>query len=52
MTTIMSEYVDDELPLPKFSEVFGEGNMSSKKLRRMDMSDGLGSNGEETTGYV
>ncbi len=46
---IMTEYIDDELPLPKFAEVFGDGtNLVNKKIKRPDLSDG---GGEETTGY-
>eukprot|EP01032_Pedospumella_encystans_P014865 gene14865-17049_t len=29
--TIMTEYVDDELPLPPFAELFGEGLMPNKR---------------------
>ena len=27
----MTEYVDDELPLPPFADMFGEGLVSNKK---------------------
>ncbi len=29
--TLMTEYVDDELPLPPFADMFWEGLVSSKK---------------------
>lgn len=31
LMTIMTEYVDDELPLPPFAELFGEGLLPNKK---------------------
>ena len=49
----MTEFVDDELPLPPFAEMFGEGSMSNKKKKQKlagSRSDGL--TGEESTGYV
>lgn len=47
----MTEYVDDELPLPSFAEIFGEGLMSSKKRnKKLTGARGEGLNGDETTG--
>jgi hypothetical protein len=41
--TIMTEYVDDELPLPPFAELFGEGpapiRRKSKKIRDNPLAD-------------
>jgi hypothetical protein len=37
----MTEYVDDELPLPPFSDIFGEGITSNKKkLKKRDSLSG------------
>lgn len=48
----MTEFVDDELPLPPFAEMFGEGPMSNKKKKqKMGGSRGDGLTGEESTGY-
>jgi hypothetical protein len=47
----MSEYVDDEFPLPRFSEIFGDGtSIQAKKYKKNDVSDAGG--GEESTGFV
>ncbi len=43
----MTEYVDDDLPLPKFAEVFGDGLPTTKKAKGTDSGDG---GGEETYG--
>ena len=48
----MSEYMDEELPLPSFFEIFGDGFQSSKKKRRSyaTMSGKIDSTlGDETT---
>eukprot|EP01038_Epipyxis_sp_PR26KG_P004877 gene4877-6833_t len=42
----MSEYVDDELPLPSFNEIFGDGN-SNKKRKKGGVQE---VSGEESTG--
>ncbi|KAJ1394051.1 hypothetical protein B484DRAFT_408003, partial [Ochromonadaceae sp. CCMP2298] len=43
----MTEYVDDELPLPPFAEIFGEG-LAAFKRRAKRLREGP--NGDETTG--
>lgn len=53
----MAEYIDEEeLPLPSFFEIFGDGFQSTKKKRRTYGSLGSkidSSLGDETTaGYV
>lgn len=49
----MVDYMDDELPLPSFVSVFGDGysafNKRRKRLSLMGKYDGITS-GEETTG--
>jgi len=45
--TIMTEYVDDELPLPPFAELFGEGMLPNKrKLKKFRENP----QADETTG--
>jgi hypothetical protein len=46
----MTEYVDDELPLPPFAEIFGEGSMSNKKKSKKMLGARGDPNGDETTG--
>ncbi len=48
----MTEYVDDELPLPPFAEIFGEGSMSNKKKSKKFVGARGDPNGDETTGYL
>jgi hypothetical protein len=46
----MTEYVDDELPLPPFAEIFGEGSMSNKKKSKKLLGARGDPNADETTG--
>ena len=48
----MNEYADDELPLPSFAEIFGDGALSNplKKKKKHPTSGKLDPSGEETTG--
>lgn len=48
----MMEYAIEELPLPSFAEVFGDGIMSNplKKKKKTAGGSKMEVNGEETTG--
>ena len=44
---IMTEYVDDELPLPPFADMFGEGIVSNKRKAKKLRDN---PSGDETSG--
>lgn len=52
LTASMMEYAIEELPLPSFAEVFGDGVLSNplKKKKKTSGGSNMEINGEETTG--